>query len=488
MRIDWSISNPQTDAAKAVAGQWLSRVKGFHNDDDFLHLTRDFLSYVLSGGERSRIADQLGYYFSGFMPSYGAARTLLSMAADSRPWSEVQAFMHSQSYGDARKHVETFDWREGEKKAKAEIDAWKGILQKQVKGIEMAAYGEPVLLAQANPQPLPNAPVTDVPPANEPYMPRARPPLRLVPPVEPPPVGGPGAGAAARGALALLAEPAAIVLFVLVIVLTPGNAFQKNTEDEDLRRWRAEYEKKQQLPIPDAPPQADAVTDTANNDCKPQSEENKKNGTACEEDGYVLMEQALQYSRLVDPPKGKGLDGLFEKRLPFDQPNPMPATVTMPKPGKLIFIPPADKPPQARYDFTGKPAASIYPKFVVFEAKHIAKTFDENDAEGIKKETKNRLGNTCDGQQMGTRWTARRIPQALERQYPGAKNKPLRIEKTDAIRDERYASWIFVCLSGSVGSSTKLYVFIDVAASGMDLESKLPKARKPSSAPTDSTY
>ena len=62
-------------------------------------------------------------------------------------------------------------------------------------------------------------------------------------------------------------------------------------------------------------PEANADTDTANNDCKPQSEENKKNGTECEEDGYVLMEQALQYARLVDPPKGKGLDGLFEKRL-----------------------------------------------------------------------------------------------------------------------------------------------------------------------------
>ncbi|MDH6171038.1 hypothetical protein M2282_006224 [Variovorax boronicumulans] len=473
----------QTDAAKAVAGQWLSRVKGFHNDDDFLHLTRDFLSYVLSGGERSQVADQLGYYFSGFMPSYGAARTLLGMAADSRPWSEVQAFMHSQSYGDARKHVETFDWRGGEKKAKVEIDAWKGILQRQVKGIEMAAYGEPVLLAQASPQPLPNAPVTDVPPANEPYMPRARPPLRLVPPVEPPPVAGPGAGAAARGALALLAEPVAIVLFVLVIVLTPSNAFQKNTEDEDLRRWRAEYEKKQQLPIPDAPPQADAVTDTANNDCKPQSEENKKNGAECEDDGYVLMEQVLQYRRLVNPPKGKGLDGLFEKSIPFDQPNPMPLTVAVPKPGKLVFIPTSDKPPQTRYDYVAtelkKPVTSMYPKFVVFEAKHIAKTFDPADTEGIQKEAKNRLGNTCDGTQLGTRWTTRRIPQALNRHEPGAKNRVYRETKGREILDARYARWIFICLPGALGAaSLKLYVFIDVVASGMDLESRAPKPRK----------
>ncbi|QNK67138.1 hypothetical protein [Variovorax sp. PAMC26660] len=478
----------QTDAAKAIAGQWLSRVKGFHNDDDFLHLTRDFLGYVLSGGERSQVSDQLAYYFSGFMPSYGAACTLLGMAADGRPWSEVQAFMHSQSYGDARKYVEGFDWAGGKKKAQAEIDTWKGILQKQVKGIESAAYGEPVLLAQANPQPLPNAPITDVPPANEPYMPRARPPLRLVPPVEAPPLGGPGAGVAGRSALALLAEPAAIVLFVLVIVLTPSNAFQKNTEDEDLRRWRAEYEKKNQLPIPDALPKADAVTDTANNDCKPQSEENKKNGTECEEDGYVLMEQALQYARLIDPPKGKGLDGLFEKRSPFDQPNPMPATVTVPKPGKLIFIPPTGKPPQARYDFTGKPPVNTYPKFVVFEAKHIAKAFDEKNTDGIKKETTYRLKNTCDGQQMGTDWTEKRIPQALERQYPRAANQQFRKGKEKEITNQGYARWIFVCLPGPSGSGTKLYVLIDVVVSGMDLDSKIPTPRKSTAPAQDSTY
>jgi hypothetical protein len=227
---------------------------------------------------------------------------------------------------------------------------------------------------------------------------------------------------------------------------------------------------------------------TTNNDCRPQSEENKKNGTECEEDGYVLMELVLQYARLVDPPKGKGLDGLFEKHQPFDQPNPMPTTVTAPKPGKLIFIPPADKPPQVRYDFTGKPPVSTYPKFVMFEAKHIAKGFDANDTEGIKKETKNRLKNTCDGQQMGTDWTEKRIPQTLERQYPRAANRQFRKGKEKEITNQGYARWIFVCLPGPVGSGTKLYVLIDVVASGMDLDSKIPKPRKSTAPPQDSTY
>jgi hypothetical protein len=233
---------------------------------------------------------------------------------------------------------------------------------------------------------------------------------------------------------------------------------------------------------------ADAAVNTTNNDCKPQNEENKKNGTECEEDGYVLMELVLEYARLVDPPKGKGLDGLFEKHQPFNQPNPMPTTVEFPHPGKLIFIPPTDKPPLPRYDFTGKPPVSTYPKFVVFEAKHIAKSFDANDTEGMKKEAKNRLGNTCDGQQMGTVWTEARIPQALNRQYPRAANKPFRDAKEREITNQGYARWIFICLPGPVGSGTKLYVLIDVVAAGLDLDSKQPIPRKSSPPPQDSTY
>ncbi|MDC6179193.1 hypothetical protein [Ralstonia solanacearum] len=473
----------QTHAATAIAGQWLSRIKGFHQDDDFLHLVRDFLGYVLSGGERSRLSDQLAYYFSGFMPSYGAARIFLDMVADGQPWSEVQAFMHSQSYGNARQYVETFDWAGGQKKAQAEINAWKAILREQDVKLQAAGNGAPILLAQA--QPAPNTPMTDVP-ANDPYFPKPRPQLRVMPPPEPLPSPGAGGTAArgiARGLGVLVAEYGAIALFAVVIALVPGNAFQKNTEDEDLRKWRAEYDRKKQLAIPDTKPQADAVTDTANNECKAQIEDNKKNGAVCENDGYVLMEDAFKYKRLVDPPKGRGLDGLFEKLPALDQPQPMPTTVTSPKPGKVVFIPADKKPPRAEYDYVAtalnKPAAPTYPKFVVFEAKHISKTFDPADTDGIKKEAKRRLGDTCDGLQMGSRWTVRRIPSALERQY-GKKSIEAR-QKGSEIINGRYAKWMFVCLPGPISrnGATKLYVLIDVVVAGLKLDDALPKTRQP---------
>ncbi|OLL27183.1 hypothetical protein BTH42_34195, partial [Burkholderia sp. SRS-W-2-2016] len=97
----------QQESALAIAGQWLSRVKGFHDDDDFLHLVRDFLSWVLSGGERSLASDQLSFLFSGFMPSYGTARTFLDIVNDGGTWPDVRAFMHSQAYGDAKQYVES---------------------------------------------------------------------------------------------------------------------------------------------------------------------------------------------------------------------------------------------------------------------------------------------------------------------------------------------------------------------------------------------
>lgn len=476
----------QTHAGTAIAGQWLSRIKGFHQDDDFLHLTRDFLSYVLSGGERSRISDQLAYYFSGFMPSYGSACIFVDMVAAGQPWSEVQSFMHSQSYGNARQYVEGFDWAGGQKKAQAEIDAWKAVLREQDTKLQTATYGEPILLAQAQPKPMPNGPMTDVP-ANDPYMPKPRPPLRVVPPPELPPPGGGAARAAGRGLVAVLAEGGAVVLLAVVLILIPSNAFEKNTEDEDLRRMREEYERKKQLPIPDTKPQADAATDTSNNECKAQIEDNQKNGAVCENDGYVLMENALEYKRLINPPKGRGLDGLFEKQLPLNQPAPMPTTVTIQKPGKLVFIPTDKKPPLSDYDYVAtklkRPTSPTYPKFVVLEAKHISRSFDPGDTDGIKKAAKNRLGCTQDGTQMGTKWTERRIPQALGRKDSGLTVTQQKT-KLDEISIYRYARWIFACLPGptGAGASSKLYVFIDVVATGMNLDSGAPPTGTPSPA------
>lgn len=467
----------QTQSAEAIAGQWLSRLKGFHDDDDFLHLTRDFLAFALgsgAGGERTQASDRLAYFFSGFMPSYGAACTLLAMAAQKQPWSEVQAFMHGLSYGNAREYVEGFDWGGGQKKAQAEIDAWQGILQRQANELDIAAKGfddwanEPPLVLAFAPDGDPLAPHPDVPPQyrTPPKPPTVPMPMEPAPPMRAP-SPAPGWGAT------LLRSPWLILLLPLML---SGDTPQPKEEPG-------------RIVVPLDKTDADAAVNTTNNDCRPQNEENRKNGIECEEDGYVLMELALQYARLVDPPKGKGLDGLFEKHLPFDQPNPMPTAVEFPHPGKLLFIPPADRPPLPRYDFTGKPPVSTYPKFVVFEAKHIARTFGESDPEGIKKEAKKRLGNTCDGQQMGVKWTDGRIPQALERQHPGAKNRVLREGKRIEIQIARYARWIFVCLPGPIESKTKLYVFIDVVSAEMDLDSMVPKPRagkSPSS--SDSTY
>lgn len=468
----------QTHAAKAIAGQWLSRIKGFHEDDDFLHLVRDFLSYVLSGGEHSRISDQLAYYFSGFMPSYGTACILLGMVADGLPWSEVQAFMHSQSYGNARQYIETYDWAGGRKRADAEVNAWMAVLREQDTRLQTAMAGEPVLLAFAPPTPTPNGPITDVP-VRGPYVPAPRPPVPVVPPETPPTLPEAQMARRLKPLLIRIVKVPSLPLWPLVLLLVPANVFNKNTEDEDLRKMREKYAREQKLPIRDTQQKADATTDTTNNECKAQIEENKKNGAVCENDGYVLMESALNYKRLVNPPKGKGLDGLFEKLPAFDQPAPMPDTVTVPKPGKLLFIPAEKKPPLPVYDYVpadDEPAKPTYPKFVVFEAKHISENFAPDDTEGIKKATKKRLGCTRDGAQMSEVWTERRIPQALNREQP--KDFIWKDKTYKRIQKAQYARWIFVCLPGSVsgGKQEKLYVFIDVVEAVMDLEKIPPKS------------
>ena len=475
----------QTHAAKAIAGLWLSRIKGFHEDDDFLHLVRDFLSYVLSGGEHSRISDQLAYYFSGFMPSYGSACILLGMVADGLPWSEVQAFMHSQSYGNAREYIETFDWAGGRKRADAEVNAWLAVLREQDTRLQTAMTGEPVLLAFAPPSATPNGPVTDVPVRGP--LPAPRPPVPVASPE-------PEAQMARRLAPSLIriAKVPPIPLWALLLLLVPANALRKNTEDEDMRKLHEQYARQQKLVVRDTQQKAEATTDQTNNECKAQIEQNQKNGAVCENDGYVLMESALQYKRLVNPPKGRGLDGLFEKMPAFDQPAPMPETVTVPKPGKLVFIPTDKKPPRPEYDYVAtalnKPAAPTYPKFVVFEAKHIAKALDPSDPEKIKKEVKGRLGNTCDGLQMSEPWTEARIPQALRRKDSTLTTVDQQKAKEDQIGVQRYARWLFACLPGPVHeTSSKLYVFIDVVAAGVDLESQPAKPRKPKPA-DDNTF
>ena len=97
-------------------------------------------------GQRSRIADQLGWYFGGFMPSYGATCSLMEMAVEGQPWESLAAFMHSQSYGNAGQYVEQFDWKAAQTKANAEIQAWTSIVQERDRALQAAVWGEPVLL------------------------------------------------------------------------------------------------------------------------------------------------------------------------------------------------------------------------------------------------------------------------------------------------------------------------------------------------------
>jgi hypothetical protein len=460
----------ETDAGKIVAGRWYSRVSGFHDDDDFLHLTRDMLLYLQSGDARSQVSDQLAYFFSGFMPSYGAACALLKIVGESGQWSDVQAFMHAHGYGNARAYVEGFDWKGGEQKAKAEVRAWAAILKEEIDLVEAQRAGPPVQVAFAGP--------------GLPWLPQA--PATATPPVTVPTV--PAAGQAARAARALpwLAEVAGPALFVLFLVVAPRNLGP--SPELEWERRREEELKKERLLLQDAAEQAVVAVNATNNECRPQREINQQNGAKCENDGYTLMEEALKYQRLVDPPKGRGLDGLFEKLAPHDQPAPMPSMVTVPRPGRLVFVPEQARPPQSRYDYTGKPPVVMYPKFVVFEAKNIEVRYEHDDEDGIKKKSKERLKNTCDGQQMSEPWTEKRIPQALERQNPGAKHRSSRTQKKEEILLTGYARWIFVCLPGPIGGAAKLYVFIDVEASEMDLESMKPRARKSSEPVPDSGY
>ncbi|HDR9045454.1 TPA: hypothetical protein QDA96_006232 [Burkholderia vietnamiensis] len=429
----------------AIAGQWLSRVKGFHDDDDFLHIVRDFLSWVLSGGERSLASDQLSFLFSGFMPSYGAARTFLSIVNDGGSWLDVRAFMHSQAYGNAKRYVESFDWSGGGKVAQA----WLEPLRDEDRKLKTASSVVAFVAPESSPW-LERSPVTDVP---NPVLPTA---------------------AEAEGSVLtqLLTKLTSLPSIVGIALLTYSPSLNDG-EDEALKKIREQqraYALQKKLAIPAPQTKTAVAVDTVHNECKSQTEVNRQNGAKCENDGYTLMEQALQYKRLIDPPKGRGLDGLFEKQGDMSTPNPMPQIVSAPPPGgKLVFIPETMRPPKPLYKALNPEAADsvTYPLFVVFEAKHISKGFDPGDTDGIKKEAKRRLGETCDGTQMSAPWSKKRIPQALARANMSDD------EQTDTavkISKRGYARWIFICLPGSTGSSSKLFVLIDVIGAGMNIE------------------
>lgn len=443
----------QQQSALAIAGQWLSRVKGFHDDDDFLYLVRDFLSWVLSGGERSLVSDQLSLLFSGFMPSYGTARTFLGIVSDGGAWPDVRAFMHSQAYGNAKQYVESFDWSRGGKKAQAEVQAWLKVLKEEDSKLG-AASGLVAFVAPDDSPWLKSPPVTDVP---KPVLPAAA-----------------EAGGSVLTQLLTKLTSLPVIAGIVLLTYSPGLNAGEDEALEKIRQQQEAYARQKKLAIPSPQVTTTVVANTTTNECKPQIEVNRQNGAKCEDDGYTLMEKSLGYKRLVEPPKGRGLDGLFEKQADMSAPNPMPQIVSEPPPGgKLVFIPEATKPPTSSYKTLNPeaPGPIAYPLFVVFEAKHISKAFDAGDTEGIKKEAKRRLGETCDGTQLSVGWTTPRIPQALDRSI---KDKKMTRRERDAkearIEISGYASWIFICLPGPVGTNSKLFVLVDVAGAGVSLE------------------
>lgn len=482
----------------AVVGQWLSLMPGREqaHANDVAEFTQDLLMQIQVGKERTLISDALSFFLGGLMPTYTRAKTLAGMLADLRPASEVEAYFHHTGYGSVKAFVEA-NGSAIKSRALAKCTALTQVLQTEANHLNTEWEREnTIVLAQASPAYEPTQ--IDAPgggAANDPTFPRPKPELRLVPPAEP----APPAGAGTRILTALRAISWADILIIAAVLSIPGDTptpesqkeideFYKKRDEEKGKQQNKEYQyvKQQQetlakaktVGIPLSETKTETMVNTTDNSCQAQTEVNKKNGAQCEDDGYVLMEQNLQYQRLVDPPKGRGLDGLFEKQMPYDQPNPLPTVVQQPKPGKLIFIPEGHKPPGSHYDFTGKPPRSIYPKFVVWEAKHISKTFEPNDTAGITKAAKGALGRTCDGAQMSEPWTEKRIPQALNRDKSVA--MPQRINKRNEIRRYEYARWMSLCLPGPIGDNkiTKLYVLIDVVASGMDLDSIPARLRK----------
>ncbi|WP_176300138.1 hypothetical protein [Burkholderia vietnamiensis] len=287
----------------------------------------------------------------------------------------------------------------------------------------------------------------------------------------------PAAAEAEGSVLTQLLTKLTLLPSIVGIALLTYSPSLNDGEDEALKEIREQqraYALQKKLAIPAPQTKTAVAVDTVHNECKSQTEVNRQNGAKCENDGYTLMEQALQYKRLIDPPKGRGLDGLFEKQGDMSTPNPMPQIVSAPPPGgKLVFIPETMRPPKPLYKALNPEAADsvTYPLFVVFEAKHISKGFDPGDTDGIKKEAKRRLGETCDGTQRSEPWTEERIPKALDRNVRGGRmDVDEKVKKQKAIQNSGYARWIFVCLPASTGSVSKIFVLIDVVAARMNLE------------------
>ncbi|MEJ2714171.1 MAG: hypothetical protein P8014_13505 [Acidihalobacter sp.] len=451
----------ERQAAERIVGQWLSRVQGFHDEQDFTQLVQAFTGYLWAPQVKSRENLALGYFFGGFMPTYGAAFTFVSLLFDGEPWPRIQAFMHSLSYGAARTYVEQFDWAGARKKARAEVTQWIDILRAEAHQVETAQHRKnQALMGFVGPYPGSPTPTPTAPPAVAPA---------------PLPEAAPAAGALERLLGGTVRFSPWLVALSLMLYSSPLN----EGEDEELRRMRLEQaEKNDTLVVPWTDVQTEITTNATNPECQPQQEDNNRNGRHCEENAHGIMETALAYATLAAPPGGPGLDGLFEKRAPMNLPAPFPSFVQTPRPGKLLFLPPGSAPPKAIYDYAGEPKTATYPKFVVLEAKHIGRPMDpEGNPDGFQRGARHRLKNTCGGRQMSEAWVEDRIAPALEKNgMSGAKIE----SKESEIRKTGFARWVFVCQPGAT-ESARTFVFIDIGSSDImkKIDQTKPKVRKP---------
>ena len=131
-----------------------------------------------------------------------------------------------------------------------------------------------------------------------------------------------------------------VPVILIATTLLQMAADREAIENAKERKLRAKEDKEVgEILIRLAETESSTQADSTTNVCQSQNATNRKNGIQCEEDGYVLMEWHLKFKRLSDPPKARGLDGLFEKLPPMNLPLSRELRVDMPLPGRLRFVP-----------------------------------------------------------------------------------------------------------------------------------------------------
>ena len=466
-------------SAEVIVGYWLSMMPGLEPDDsrDIEQFAQD-LVLLLRNAEGNLQLNAITLFLGGIMPTYLKARTLAQMVADGASARNIEAYFHSMAYGSVERFLQ--------KQASGAQAAAREALARLIKVVEDETTELDRRIYQRSA--IAFAP-PEVGPSSLLQEPAVRPAVPMSQPVAP---GTPAPGNAWRGTgLRTLSRGIAERVPQVVVTLLVAEGLQKAHEremraNEKERRLRSKENKViAQIVIALQRTETTAEANSTVNECQAQITENRANGERCEEDGYHLMERSLKFKRLADPPKGRGLDGLFEKLRPYNLPTSGQITRDLAPPDRIRFVPDSATPPSLIYDLVGPNKDHVYPRFVVFEAKDHSKSVDESD-DALCKAGENRLGSTQTGTQLGVKWTEERIPQTMKRRDSKVPRQD-RAEKFDEIRQYRYARWLFMCLRGQE-SEGKLFVFVDIESSGIAgrIDSKPPKPR-PSKGPSESS-